>query len=237
MKKRKISRVPIKSITSMSDYDIHKLKAADQRRVLVSINREGNKHLKSITEGLNKGRIDDGVLEENEWLKSKIYQDDKGRWKYNRFTTKKNMTKNQMEQQIQDRVLFVESPMTTASKVVKINQQRRKSMAELFNKSKGLQKGDKGYMKTIGVEMSKKVGKVLDRLRDEHILEHKDTDDPYPKEIDKIYSLMTDTDTMGLSVDDWFEAITNSIDAESALEYAKRQAEIDEMLGIATAKV
>lgn len=229
MKKRKISRVPIKQITSMSDYDIHKLKAADQRRVLVSLNRQTNKRMSKLVEGLNKGKIDYGTIKEVTGVSSHIYKDQNGQYKYKRYTLAKNAPKYAMEAQIQNRQEFLGSKMSQVSKVQEVIKNRRAGLRKAYNEAMGYQPGDKGYLTRMTKKQYDKFGKLMKRLKDEKLL-HPRSEEPYPEELKEAIKIMQERPRA--SVDEWYDQLMGYVEEEAAEKKAQDEALLKSLLGL-----
>jgi len=197
----------------MSDYDIHHSTAAQQRRMLVSLNKAANKRLAKLAEGLNEGKIEYSEIGNLPSMIDRFYQNSKGEWKYNRFTLKKNATKYAMEAQIQSRTNFMMSDMSKKSYAIKYERIRRSALRNLYNEQNGLQPGDAGYRYKMSQEEYKKLGKLFQRMKDAHILTTRaqSSDEYYKSALKQAMEIVKDNPTQ--SVNEWFEAIDEKFQA------------------------
>lgn len=229
MKKRRKSNIPIAHITTMSDYDIHHSTAAQQRRMLVSLNRQTNKRMSKLVEGLNKGKIDYGTIKDVTGVVSHIYKDQNGIYKYKRYTLAKNAPKYKMEAMIQSRQEFLGSKLSQVSKVQEVIKNRRAGLRKAYNEAMGYQPGDKGYLTRMTKNQYDKFGKLMKRLKDENLL-HPKSEEPYPEELKEAIRIMQERPKA--SVDEWYDQLMGYVEEEAAEKKAQDEALLSSLLGV-----
>ena len=233
-KKGKSTRLP-SSLSGVKTTNLSELTAATQRKLLVSLNREANKRLQNISEELNIKGLKPTILQENREF-ARIIEGKKG---YRiapkmRFTATKNLSKASMEQQIRERVRFLESNMT----VTKATEERGTFLPtdllsgkkQNINKTYDLQQDEllKVFGKTftnrsLTVDQLERLGKLLNRARKNHLLgEDKNTAYLYLKDYQNVKTLLEGKDYV--SIDTLLDTFEKELESKIAFNNAQQDA-------------
>ena len=212
----------------MSEYELSQLTSATQRKLLVKLNRISNKRLEDITKDLNKNKVKPSILSEQYDLFNKIQQ--KGnKYKFSRFTAGRNLTKSQMQEQIRERLLFLDSPFSSTKGYNEVIQKRKKALLDQYNKSMGYTPDDPNYRKRLTNKQFEDFGKLLNRLRAGHLLSGSGVNADYVNTMKIAAEVMTQNKKM--SVDEWYKEIEKLLDEQQKQEAARRKANTDILFG------
>ena len=213
---------------NMSEYDLSQLTSATQRKLLVQLNRLSNKRLEDITTNLNKNKLKPSIIAEQNDLFNKIQQ--KGnKYKYSRFTAGRNLTKSQMQEQIRERLLFLDSPFSSTKGYNEVLQKRKKALLDQYNKAMGYTQNDPNYRKRLTNKQFEDFGKLLNRLRTSHLLSGSGVNADYVNAMKIAAEVMTQNKKM--SVDEWYKEIEKRIDEQQKQEAARKKANTNILLG------
>ena len=213
----------LQELNKMTQLDVHNLTSATQRKLLVSLNRMANQRLIDIGNAINQGKLTDSVISERRDLFYRLVQEDGTEFTLkNKFTASRNLTKSQMEEQIFNRRMFLNSKITSVEGYLKTQTIRRQQLVDQFNKAMGYLKGMDGYKEQFTERQYQQWGKLLNRMRAAKIL--KSNEDPkYSKWMERAAQLLEEHPRMG--VDSWFKIIEKEFNEELEIENAKREAE------------
>lgn len=200
-KKGKSTRLP-SSLSEIKTTNLSNLTASTQRRLLVALNREANKRLQNIAEELNTKGLKPTVLQEHGEFKRII--ENKNGYRIGprmKFTATKNLPKASMEEQIRQRVRFLESNMTVtkatenrgaylptdilSGKKHNINETYATQQAELLKVF-----GKTFTSRALTQDQLERLGKLLNKARKQGFLGETDEAYIYLKDYQKVKTLL-----------------------------------------------
>jgi len=231
-KKGRVHNIP-KTLGEIKKTDLSNLTAAAQRKLLVALNRESNARLKNISEELNTKHLKPTILQEN----NEYFRIQKTKKGYDigprkRFTLSKNLPKAQMEEQIKQRVKFLQSVMTVTPETEKrgqflpekpsgqsknINDVRNKQQQELVKVFQNTFGKDRG----LTDEQIERLGRLLNKARKEGVLDAGDAY-VYLKDFESVKTIQESKKYV--SVNDILDSIEKEIEDKVAMLNAQRTA-------------
>ena len=220
-KKGKVHNIP-KTLGEIKKTKLSNLTSAAQRKLLVSLNKESNLRLKDISNELNTQKLKPTLLQENnEYFRIQKLNKGYDIGPRKRFTLSKNLPKAQMEEQIKQRVKFLESVMTVTPDTEKRGQflpenKELKNINDVYN----LQQNElvKVFGKTMGENRAltedqiERLGKLLNKARKHNVI---NDDDQiaymYLKDYESIKSISESKEYV--SIDNMLDKIEEEIEA------------------------
>ena len=134
-----------------------------------------------------------------------------------------------MQEQIRERLLFLDSPFSSTKGYNEVLQKRKKALLDQYNKAMGYTPDDPNYRKRLTNKQFEDFGKLLNRLRTSHLLSGSGVNADYVNTMKIAAEVMTQNKKM--SVDDWYKEIEKQINEQQKQEAARKNANTEILFG------